>query len=354
MTSPEPNTVGLDPEWIAAHSEVAGRTPVAAAFAGFIGTGQMSRNARFTLDWGGRDGPASVVVKIPSSEAATRAASFEHGIYQKECEFYRSIVRLVDVAAPGAFAVHLDEHAQDFAIVLEDLTGSEQGDQFTEPSHGQLVLAIEQAAALQAPVWDRTDGPAFETYRAGATGRADTLRMLIPAFLPTVFERLGDGLEPDVAELLERFGGVAGDWHHARSGPTTLVHGDFRPDNFLFGVAPDAPPIMVVDWQTLGLGPGVTDVAYLLGAAVRPERRRDIETEMLARYRAALVGRGIDYGPDDCQADYAFGSLHGVVVAVMATTMADQTERGDALFTLMLNRHGRHALDLGVLDRIDA
>ena len=38
--------------------------------------------------------------------------------------------------------------------------------------------------------------------------------------------------------------------------------------------------------------------------------------------------------------------------AANAARMAEQTERGDALFTLMLNRHGRHALDMGALDRL--
>ena len=176
---------------------------------------------------------------------------------------------------------------------------------------------------------------------------------MIQAFLPAVFARLGSGLDPDVSEMLERFGQLAGRAARLRS-PTTLVHGDFRPDNFMFGVADDAPPLAIVDWQTLGLGSGVTDIAYLLGAAVAPERRRAIEHDVLARYRSELAGRGVDYAGDRCLADYALGSLHGVVIAISATSMADQTDRGDALFTLMLNRHGRHALDFEVLDRIEA
>ena len=43
-----------------------------------------------------------------------------------------------------------------------------------------------------------------------------------------------------------------------------------------------------------------------------------------------------------------------VVIAMSTTVMAEQTDRGDALFTLMLNRHGRHALDMEALDRIDS
>ena len=72
--SDELPTVGLDPEWIAQHVVVDGAHPASAEFGGFIGTGQMSRNARFGLEWSGTgvDGPSSVVVvKIPSSEPGT-------------------------------------------------------------------------------------------------------------------------------------------------------------------------------------------------------------------------------------------------------------------------------------------
>jgi aminoglycoside/choline kinase family phosphotransferase len=348
----EPRTVGLEPEWVAANTVVDGRTPRAAQLAGFIGTGQMSRNARFTLDWGDADGPRSVVVKVPSSEAGTRAISFQHRLYRNECEFYQTIAPLVEVSAPAALAVHFDPSAQDFAIVLEDLTRSKPGDQFTEPTDDQLILAIEQAAALQAPVWGQTAGPTFAPYQLDVEERVVLAATRIRALLTTVFDRLGRDLDPDVSSALDCFATLAGDWTRLRAKPTTLVHGDFRPDNFLFGVEPGAPPIAIVDWQTLGLGLGVTDVAYLLGAAVSSERRRQIEYAMLAHYLTELSRRGVEYPMDQCLADYALGSLHGVSIAITAISMADQTERGDALFTLMINRHTRHALDTGILDRI--
>ena len=352
-------SVGLDPEWIAANVVIDGVRPQRAEFAGFIGTGQMSRTARFVLHWGTgpdadaapSDRPTSVVVKVPSAQPTTRALSFEHGVYQRECEFYRSLLPLVDVAAPTALVVHVDEAAPDFALVLEDLTGSEQGDQFTEPTHEQLLLAVDQAAALHAPVWGKTGEPAFARYRKSTAEVAANAAIGIGAALGPVFDRLGAGLDEGVADALEQFASVAGVWA-ASSAPTTLVHGDFRPDNFMFGVRAGAPPLVVVDWQTLTLGHGATDIAYLLGAAVTPERRRSIEDDMLARYCDELARRGVDHHSSECCDHYALGSLHGVAIAVRATSMADQTERGDALFTMMINRHIRHAVDVGILDRL--
>lgn len=345
------DSIGLDPDWVAANVVVDGRTPNGAAFAGFIGTGQMSRNARYSLDWGGAPGPATVVVKIPSADAGTRSVAFEHGIYQRECEFYRSIRPLTEVAAPALVAAHVAD--DDFCLVLEDLAGSVQGDQFTEATDEQLVLAIEQAAALQAPVWGQVDRTEFDPYREDPDQRAAAYGERMPFFHAVVQERLGAGLDPDVATMLGRFVELTSAYV-GRADPVTLVHGDFRPDNFLYAAATGAPPIMIVDWQTLGLGTGVTDVAYLLGAAVAPERRREIEHDMIDRYLDELSARGVDHRRDRCLDEYAVSALHGVVIAMSATVMAEQTDRGDALFTLMLNRHGRHALDMEALDRIDS
>ena len=346
-------TVGLDAGWVAAQLTADDRNPSSVEFAGFIGTGQMSRTARYSLEWADGDGPGSVVVKMPSSEPRTRATAFEHGPYRRECIFYTSALPIVDVTAPAPHAVHFDESGHDFALVLDDLTGSAQGDQFSEPTQDQLVLAITEAVALQAPVWGATDCEALNGYRVSAEDLAAAGRR-IPDFLPTVFERLGTGLDDEIITLLERFAGLGDQWALARSMPTTLVHGDFRPDNFMFGVEPSAPPLAVVDWQTVGLGLGVTDVAYLLGGALAPQRRADAELDLLGVYCELLAHRGVDYPMDQCLSDYAIGTLHGVVIAIAATTMADRTERGDALFTLMLNRHGRHALELNALDEVMA
>lgn len=347
-----PPTVGLDPAWIRDALERDRNAPTEVTFEAFIGTGQMSRNARFLLQWPNGEGPNSVVVKVPSAEVPTRELAFTHNLYGNECEFYRSIASLVDIAVPASLAVHLDSDSQDFAIVLEDMTNSKQGDHFSEPTETQLALAIEQAVALHAPLWGQTERFECDFMRLDRDDRATMMQGMMSAFLPAVFERLGDGLEPEVIDLLQQFEAVAGSWSKLHGTPTTLVHGDFRADNFMFATDPSASPMVTVDWQTLGLGLGVTDIAYLIGGSLEPQRRRKIEDELLLSYISQLRQQGVIYDMSQCRNDYALAALHGVRVAVIATTMANQTDRGDALFTHMLNRHGRHALDLGSLDDV--
>ena len=77
----------FDPAWMTAGLEEAGvargATVTGLEFDGFIGTGQMSRNGRFRLDWSDPAGrPPTVVVKLPSADPPTRSYSFDNGAYE--------------------------------------------------------------------------------------------------------------------------------------------------------------------------------------------------------------------------------------------------------------------------------
>ena len=346
----EPTTRGLDPAWVAAQLADDERGAPIATFAGFIGTGQIGRNGRYALDWGDAEGPETVVVKLPAADAGVRQIGFDQGLYPKECTFYRALVDHVDVVTPKPLAVDIDADALDFALILEDMAGSEAGDQFTEASDEELALAVAQAAALHGPLWG-AEHPGLTAIQSDDGDRGST-RELLGLFLPACLERLAGRLDDQTLPVLDRFVDLADVWVGRPVDTPSLLHSDFRPDNFLFGRTPDAPPLAVVDWQTVTVGASVSDVAYLLGAAIDPARRRDVEHDLLAAYRGHLAGYGVDYPEARCWDEYATGSLHGIVVGILATIMATETERGNDLFALMLNRHAQHALDVDALDRV--
>jgi hypothetical protein len=60
----------------------------------------------------------------------------------------------------------------------------------------------------------------------------------------------------------------------------------------------------------------------------------------------------VTYSDEDCWRDYTFGSLWGLIITVLATSMAARTERGDDLFVMMATQHGYQALDHGALDLV--
>ena len=324
-------------------------------FDGFIGTGQMSRNARLALTWDDPHGrPDTVVGKFPTDDPSTRTTSFASGAYFRECSFYDELARTVDIRTPRCWVVRFDADAEDFVLILEDLAGSEQGDQFEGCGPDELTLALAQAVGLHAPRWGDPALPGTSTFRSDeSVDRAELLRQYYGSTVEGCLDRLGPRLTAEEVDLIRAFERYVRRWAEGPGTPKTIVHGDFRPDNFLFGRAAGAPPLAVVDWQTIGIGTGVTDVAYLIGGALSPEVRRENERDLVEEYRAQLNAAGVDYSADDCWRDYRWGTLHGVLISVLAAIMAEVTERGDNMLSLMASRHAHHAIDLEVFDLIE-
>ena len=105
--------------------------------------------------------------------------------------------------------------------------------------------------------------------------------------------------------------------------------------------------VTVLDWQTCGRGPALSDVAYFLGASLLPSDRRLAEADLVAGYHAGLVAAGVtDYGWERCWLDYRRGTWSGLIMAVAASMLVARTERGDQMFLTMAERHARHAIDL--------
>ena len=245
-------------------------------------------------------------------------------------------------------AVEIDTDALDFALVLEDMAESEAGDQFTEATDAELALAIEQAAALHGPLWG-ADHPALAHLATSDPDRGST-RDLLSMFLPPCLDRLGGRLHDHTVPVLERFVDLADIWVDRPVETAGLLHSDFRPDNFLFGRTPEAPPLAVVDWVTVTLGASVTDVAYLLGAAIDPGVA---ETSSMTCWRPTKPSGRLrrHYPADRCWDEYRWGCT----VPWSASSPRSWRPRPTRdLFALMLNRHAQHALDVEALERVAA
>lgn len=349
-------------EWLTAALTSAGvadgATVTDVDFAGFIGTGQTGRNARFALTWSDPEGrPPTVVAKIPSADAGTRASGFANGSYAKEWLFYDRVAPTLDISVPTCHVALFDESASDFVLLLEDISGSEQGDQLEGLSADRLSAAIAELVRLHSPHFGSPDLSQLLHFGSGAPGspgeRIALLKLVYEAMLPGFLDRLGDRLDDDVAQLASDFVPLATDWLDSTDTPDTLVHFDYRADNLLFGVDDDAPAVVVVDWQTLGASLGACDLAYLVsGSYADAGQRAADERALVEDYREHMRTAGVELSADAMWRDYRLGSLWGMVITVIATTAAAQTERGDDMLTAMAQRHGRQALDLEALSLI--
>jgi hypothetical protein len=308
-----------------------------------IGLGNVSDSVRLSISWDRpTSAPASLVAKVPSSLEASRVASKATRTYEKEASFYAELANTVDVYRPFCYAARHEPDTDAYVVLLEDLHPAEPGDQLTGCRPDDAAAVIPELAGLHAPRWgDRRlldltwlDHPTLD----GAEQTAALLAMMWPGFLERYEARLDPGIVALCERLLEHGARYLGD----RPEPWTVAHGDFRLDNLLFGL----PRVAVLDWQTVRCGPALSDVAYFVGSALLPEDRAASERDLVRAYREAMGAAGVSLAWDDCWAQYVRYTFDGVVMGIVASMLVARSERGDELFCAMVNRHGRHALDL--------
>ena len=331
-----PEQQDVTPEWLAS---ALGIDAVPEVEQRSIGTGQVGENIRYTLTWpDGTDGPTTVVGKFPSPDLTSRETAAATGSYVKEVGFYRDLQAGLSIPTPKVLALHEDLANNRFLLLMEDIAPAEQGDQLLGCSVEEAALAVDALVGLHAPRWNDATLLDLEWVSGRtperATETAGLYAMLFPGFVERYGERLGD----DVVAVGARLGNVIETWFTSFQTPQTLIHGDYRLDNMLFGTHP-AAPLTVVDWQTASVGHGPADLAYFLGAGLVPDVRREAEAGFVARYSDAMEAAGVSVPAAQIQHDYVMGSATGYLMAVIASMIVGRTDRGDEMFCVMAERH---------------
>lgn len=347
----------IDAEWMTAALRAAGALPdsgrVTAIDRKPVGNGLVGDSFRFTLTCEGAapDTPQSVVGKFAAADAASRASGAGLGLYLREVSFYRELAHTVGIITPRAFYAEIDPASADFTLIFEDLGPARPGDQLAGCSVDDAGTALLEAAALHAPWWGN---PALEAMSFLRLSEATTpqIQAALPMVVAAFKDRYAGQLEPELMALVDRLPAAVMAMNGDRADfPLTVQHGDFRLDNILFEVQGGGRRMGTLDWQTVTLGPGVTDAAYFLSAGLDPDVRRAHERELIGLYHAELQRLGVrDYGFDRCWADYQRLAVHGVLMGVFSAMAVERTERGDALFLKMTRGGCLQALDHKTFD----
>jgi len=317
-----------------------------------IGTGQMSDSFRVGLTYAEERGagPRSVVLKVASSDATSRATGTGLGAYEREIRFYREVGPGIE--GPVATCHHASFDAADgwFTLLLEDAAPAEQGDQIAGCDPGQARLAVTELAKIHASTWEDARLGSAEWLTQPSLLNQDLVSKLLPSFL----ERYEDRLASEHREVCERLVARLDGWLVNRPRPFALQHADYRLDNLLFGL-PDSPKsLTVVDWQTVSFGPVMLDASYLLAGSLGVEDRRAHEEELLRAYHDTLLAHGVEgFSWEACWDGYRLQAFHGVLMAIAASMLVVRTERGDDMFMTSLARGAQQILDLDALDLLD-
>jgi hypothetical protein len=333
----------LTPDWL---SEALG-TAVTGVTAKAVGTGQMSQSARLTLTYDRPGaGPPTVIAKFPAADPTSRGTALQLRSYEIEVRFYQQLAPALPMRTPRALYTDIDVTTGSFILLLEDMAPAQPGDQLAGCSPDEAAVAVLELVGLHAPRWGSRALSELEWLHRDPEASKAGYIMGMPLLWAGFCDRYADRIGSDVRRVGEALFGDLETFLGRDTRPWTVVHGDYRLDNLLFG-ASEADPIAVVDWQTCAHGPALSDVAYFIGAGLLTDARREHESRLVRDYHAHLLDAGVEgYDWDRCWRDYRRGTVSGLIMAVGASMLVERTERGDDMFMAMAHRHAAHAIDL--------
>jgi hypothetical protein len=319
------------------------------------GVWMLGEIVRLELQYESEPGPLpSLVAKFATPTEANRAVAMTFRMYEREVRFFRDLADRVSEGIPDSYAAEIDLGNGDFVLLLQDLADYRPGDQVAGCGVRDAELGIDAMAELHAAWWDAGRHPelAWVPTVDGELHRVGMVAGTRAGWEPFV-AGFGHLVAPEIVEAGPRYLAGADELHlRMGRGPQTLIHGDFRLDNLLFGTEPDHYPIALVDWQGLIVSKGAHDLAYLLSQNLDTEARRKHERELGARYHQALSDAGVEsYTAEGCWDDYRLASLWLFEYAVViGGTLDPANERGTAFMTGLIERSSATIMDLELLD----
>jgi hypothetical protein len=251
-----------------------------------------------------------MVAKFPSQNPEIQALNKRAGEDHRENLFYREIASVTDMHTPDLYFAASDEITGNSVLIIEDLADARLGDSVKGCSMDDMALAIGSIADIHSIWWNKLGGAQYnwvptksldaEFYEQEYNQAWDLLRVKAEGAMPDRLWKLGKILGQHVSTIRG----------HLSSVPTTLVHGDYRPDNCFFGNLQDNRPLVVFDWEYCTKGRGVYDVATFLSEALTREQRAKYELDFLGLYHSLLVQNGVKgYSFDQCLTDYRWSFL---------------------------------------------
>ena len=314
-----------------------------------IGTGQVGDNVRFTLT-GSEGTPKSVVGKFKSPDPISRETGIQQETYVREVLFYQHLKSKVEIQIPHTYFVDCDPETHDFIILMEDLAPGKQGDQIAACTVDEAALAMEELAKLHGPTWgDESLLSHSLLNKSDDKDKLGQLQMIYKMVLPGFLERYSESLSSEHIRIIELMLEYLPYYTEIYKGPKALIHSDYRLDNMMFG---GPHPLTIVDWQTLALGCGLSDASYCLGTSLSSANRIDEESAILKHYLDVLNSYKINLSWDECWQYYRAYSASGMIMAVIASMIVTETERGNEMFLAMARRSCQQNIELDGFEAI--
>lgn len=288
--------------------------------------GFLSRTLRLELDWAdaAADQPASLVIKMEPESGTFLDAERNTRAFDREISFYREVAAQVPMRLPRIY--HMDSGDDGKVILMEDLSEYQCIDQVHGLRQDQVVATVRAAGAMHARFWNDAslaqhawlplhDHFFEEGYSEHWPAFADQYELRIGREAL----RLGERVSRNLPWLEERIA--------AR--PVTLIHGDLRADNLLFGRDARQNEVIVLDWQLANRSLATIDLGRLMGGSEPAAERRGHQLEVCAAWHESLMRAGLtDYSFEEALADFRLGILYCLVIPLKAFALVGPNPGG--------------------------
>jgi Ser/Thr protein kinase RdoA (MazF antagonist) len=272
----------------------------------------------------------------------------------REVRFYSQVGAAF---APKMYYVDSDDATRRVVLLFEDVSGGRQGDVLLGCSVADAAHVVDVLAPFHARWWEeRAARRDFARSPLDLRGRQERYAQRVEPFLARFGDALPANVIPIINGLRNRLAAVAKALY---DGPETLIHADLHLDNMIFDPPGDQRSVIVLDWQTVSVGPPASDFAYFVSDSLAVEDRRAAEKALLERYVTLLAAHGArNYSVEKLRADCGRAlllRLAGTIGWLTNITSSDLTARERALqkATLTNGRLANALLDYDAAALID-
>ncbi len=320
------------------------------------GVGLLGMVLRIHLTYQGNEtGPDSLVIKFAHDQPENRQIANNTRLYEREVSFFNDIAPDLEIAMPKCHYAAFDTESGGNVVVLEDLHEYALGDQINGITADKAFMVADIITPLHAKFWDKgeetfphmfqVDSDDFiERSTPGFHGSWENALERFPGFFP-------DPLQKALPRYVKGLNNIYKDMGNRTK---TVIHGDVRMDNALFGEGkPGLLPVILIDWQNVMVSNPLYDIAWMTATSLSVETRRECEQALLAHYVACLQNAGVEnYSLEQCEKDYDIALLFILHFTILIAGVFDiSEEKGRTLAETGLERSitavlDRHCLSL--------
>lgn len=315
-----------------------------------VGVGFLGQVARLKISYDRTEpgAPATAIVKMPTLDPGGREICRIFQFYEREIRFYEEIASKISMRVPRCYDTAMDIKADDYLILLEEMTDVAVGDEVAGCTPAEAEQAIRALAQFHATWWENPDLDKLDWMPPVNAPVQHSAEQSYNEALPHYLKMFGDRLSPAMRRVTEDMRTHVIDLLNLlEPAPRTILHGDYRLDNVFFG---PGGAIAAIDWQISTRGRGIFDVAYFASSGLAPAERKASEMGLLRIWYDIVTDGGAkskQYTFDAALEDYRRATLFCNVYTVIGVGSLDPAnERGMALFDAWIERRNTAIEDL--------